>query len=342
MRRPAVTSHDVARLAGVSRATVSIVLNGSNAAVIGAETRERVRRVAHELGYRPNSAARMLKNGATRTIGLIVSNENVLKVDGFVPILFRAICAEMRAKGYHVLLESLDPASEGNPYTDLVESHRIDGVVILNPPSADTHLTNLIESGFPAVLVGTIGHAAEVSSFFRGRAALADAIGQLVALGHRHFGCVTFSPQGYVATDRRIAALRSVLGRHDCLLPDSVIRHADFSAESGHDAMLSLIDANPSLTAIFAGNDTVAIGVLSALSERGLRVPADVSVLGFDDLPFAAYLIPPLTTIRVDAEEQGRSAARQLLTLLKGEETKDRQIAIEAKLVWRQSCGPAR
>lgn len=339
MRKPGLTSHDVARLAGVSRATVSIVLSGSDAAVISADTRARVRKAASDLGYRPNSAARMLKSGATRTIGLVVSDEEVLKVDGFVPILFQAICAEMRAKGYHVLLESLVGGGQGNPYTDLVESRRIDGVVILNPPTADAHLTALIESGFPTVLVGTIGHPSEVSTHFRGRGALAEAVSRLVGLGHRDFGCITFSPQGFVATDRRVLAIRSVLARHGLALPDDCLRYGRFSAESGHAAALSLIAAQPEVRAIFAGNDTLAIGVLAALREKGLRVPEDVSVIGFDDLPFAAYLNPPLTTIRVDAEAQGRSAARQLLHLLDDTVPEPRQVALEATLIWRASCG---
>lgn len=342
MQKARITSHDVARRAGVSRTTVSIVLSGSDAAAIGAETREKVMRAAEELGYRPNSAARMLKSGATRTIGLIVSSPQVLRVDGFVPLLFQAICAEMQAGGYHVLLESLSGSAQGNPYTDLVESRRIDGVVVLNPPSADPHLTALITSGFPVVLVGTIGHPAEVTTYFRGRHALMQAVDRLHDLGHRRFGCVTFSAQGLVATDRRILAIRSVLSRHGIEMPDHAVRHADFSAESGHTATRELLAANSDLTTIFAGNDTVAIGVLSALRERGLRIPEDVSVVGFDDLPFAAYLTPPLTTVRLDAEAQGRSAARQLLALLQGASLVERQVALDAELVWRDSCGVVR
>ncbi|MFQ8433695.1 LacI family DNA-binding transcriptional regulator [Amaricoccus sp. W119] len=335
-----VTSHDVARRAGVSRATVSFVMNRSNAVTIGEETRRRVLAAAEELGYRPNSAARMLKSGATRTIGLIIADAGISRFDGLIPILFWSIGRSARAAGYDLLLESPDPAEKGNPYTALVESRRIDGLLVQGPRSNDTALFELIESDFPTVIIGTAGHPGQYAVNIAGRSSLQEAVSRLIGLGHRRFGYVAFSGPGYVATERRIHAIRETLAGAGLELPDTAIRHGDFSAESGYLAGLALLDAMPDRTAILAGNDTIALGLLSALSERGLSVPEDVSVVGFDDLPFAGFLKPPLSTIRVDADWQGQAAADLLLGRLGHGDPAERRLVRPAPLIWRASAGP--
>lgn len=336
-----ITSHDVARAAGVSRATVSIVLNRSKSVSISDETRRRVEIAAAELGYRPNSVARMLKSGATRTIGLVIADLDIARFDAFIPTLFWSIGQVVRSAGYDLLLESPDRSVPGNPYSALAESRRIDGLLIQGPRLHDPALAELIDGGFPTVVIGTAGHPRQYSVNVASRPRLREAVDRMVALGHRNFGYVAFSPADYVATARRIEATREALREHGIDLDDAAIRYGDFSAESGHREAAALMEARPDLTAIIAGNDTIALGVISALSQRGLSVPEDVSVLGFDDLPFAAHLVPPLTTIRVDAAWQGREAAELLLRRLGGEEG-ERRLMREASLVWRDSVGPVR
>ncbi len=318
MTRSRVTSHDVARAAGVSRTTVSIVLNRSNSAVIGDDTRKRVEAVAAELGYRPNSAARMLKSGVTETVGLVVTESRSLSVDGYIPLLFNGVGSVLRRKGYHLLLETLPRKRGKNPYTDLVESRRIDGLLLLSPRKDDTALVELIESDYPIVLLGSIGHPKEVSVDTPSTEGLRMAVDHVVALGHRRIASVPFSPPGFSAADMRLAELRGFLSGHGIELADDAVVYGDFSAESGFNATLKLIAAHPETTAIFAGNDTIALGVLGALAHLGLSVPDDVSVVGFDDLPFAGYVAPPLTTVRVDAVHQGRCAAEALIQRLTG------------------------
>lgn len=336
-----VTSHDVARAAGVSRATVSIVLSGSDAAVISADTRERVRQAAHDLGYQPNSAARMLKNGATRTVAILVSGDDVLRVDGFVPLFFDAVCSVLRARNYHVLIETRPLGAGAASYRDLVQSRRIDGMLIVNLPDDDPQLVSLLDSGFPVVLIGTIDHPREHSVHIRARPALTQAVDRLVADGHRHFGIVTLAPHHPAIADRRSAAIRDALSAHGITLAPEAVQRGNFSAESGHAATLRLLAAAPQTTAIFAGNDTVALGVLGACGAAGRQVPRDISVIGFDDLPFAAHLWPPLSTIRVDATAQGRESARMLLQLLEGETPPLSRIAMQSEPVWRGTHGPA-
>ena len=342
MPRAKVTSHDVARAAGVSRATVSIVLNRSDSAVIGAETRKRVEAAAAELGYRPNTAARMLKSGMTETIGLLVAEEKSLSVDAYVPLLFHGIGTVLRRHGYHLLLETLAPARGGNPYTDLVESRRIDGLLVLGPREDDTALIELIESDYPIVLFGTIGHPGEVSVNIPGTVGLGEAVRHVIELGHRRIGCVPFAPPGFASADQRLAILHRLLAEHGVPLAKDAVVSGDFGAESGHRAALALMRARPDLTAIFAGNDTIALGILGALAELGLTVPGDVSVVGFDDLPFAGFIAPPLTTVRIDATRQGRCAAEALMLRLKGKPVPEPRQSFASVFVPRNSCAPPR
>lgn len=342
MTRSRVTSHDVARAAGVSRTTVSIVLNRSNSVVIGEDTRKRVEAVAADLGYRPNSAARMLKSGVTETVGLVVTESRSLTVDGYIPLLFNGVGSVLRRKGYHLLLETLSRTRGKNPYTDLVESRRIDGLLLLSPRKDDTALIELIESDYPIVLLGSIDHPKEVSVDTPSTAGLRDAVDHIVSLGHRRIASIPFSPPGFSAADLRLSELRRFLSGHGIDLPEDAVVAGDFSAESGFKGTIELMAARPDITAIFAGNDTIALGVLGALAKLGLSVPQDVSVVGFDDLPFAAYVAPPLTTVRIDAVHQGRCAAEALMLRLTGRPVPEPRQKFKSVFVPRESSSPAR
>jgi DNA-binding LacI/PurR family transcriptional regulator len=333
-----VTSHDVARRAGVSRTTVSIVLNQSTNVVLSAETRERVLRAASDLGYRPNSAARMLVKGNTETIGLVISRPEILPHDGFIPQLLLGISRVNQQHGFRVLVEGLDIDDAPRTYQSLVEERRIDGLIVLNPRTDDPDLRSLVDRDFPLVLIGSIRHQQEYSVNFSTQSGMDKAAGHLIALGHRRIGAVTFSPQGLVATDIRLSSLSKALAGHNILLNTQDVEYGNFSAESGYDAARKLLVKRPDLTAIVAGNDTIAIGVMSAAREQGRVIPRDLSVIGFDDLPFSAYLNPPLTTIRVDAVAQGAAAAGLLIRKLKGEEIEKRRLQVETTFIERGSC----
>lgn len=342
MTRSRVTSHDVARAAGVSRTTVSIVLNRSNSAVIGDDTRKRVEAAAADLGYRPNSAARMLKSGVTETVGLVVTESRSLSVDGYIPLLFNGVGSVLRRKGYHLLLETLSRTRGKNPYTDLVESRRIDGLLLLSPRPDDTALIELIESDFPIVLLGSIGHPKEISVDTPSTEGLREAVEHVVKLGHSRVGSVPFSPPGFSAADLRLAELRAFLEGHGVRMDDDAVVMGDFSAESGFAATLELMARRPDITAIFAGNDTIALGVIGALAKLGKSVPRDVSVVGFDDLPFAGFVAPPLTTVRVDAIHQGRCAAEVLMQRLKGKPVPEPRQRFKSTFIPRSSTATVR
>lgn len=333
-----VTSHDVARAAGVSRTTVSMVLNSSNAVMLSDETRERVKKAAADLGYRINSAGRMLASGATKTIALIVTNPELLLIDGFIPPTLFAISNEAAAHGYNVLIEGLPPEGNERGYRDLVMARRIDGMIVLNPRSNDPQLAALIEQKFPVVLLGAIDEADAVSLNIDDRDAIGEAVAQLVELGHRMIGHVALSARGTYATDHRIETLRAALKAHGLELPERHLAYANFDAESGGVAAHRLLEAQPSLTAIIAGNDTIALGVMRAARERGMSLPRDLSIIGYDDLPFAAFLEPQLTTIRTRPVEQGIAATRLLIGLIVESLDQEPIAGQQAEFVARGSC----
>jgi LacI family transcriptional regulator len=340
MDRPKVTSHDVAERAGVSRATVSMVLNRSTAVSISQETRERVLQAAAALGYRPNSAARMLVRGNTETIGLVVTEPASLNVDGFVPQLLHGITRVNQRHGYGVLLEVVEKNRAPNAYVDLVRSHRIDGLIVLNPATNDPALHALIEDDYPLVILGSVGHPRERSVNFSTRRAIRKAVDHLVDLGHRRIAHIGFSDVGYIATDVRLAAYQRSLADHGITPDPALVGFAHYSAESGFAAMVALLErADPAPTAVLAGNDTVALGVISAVNAKGLRVPEDVAVIGFDDLPTAAYMRPSLTTIRNPGIEQGEKAAEMLIKIINREEIERPKVVVATELVIRESSG---
>lgn len=334
-----VTSHDVARRAGVSRATVSLVLNRSQSVTLSKETRERVLQAAADLGYKPNSAGRMLVSGLTETIGLLVSDPSILLVDQFIPQVLYGIEKANREMGFHVLVEGLE--ASGGAYDNLVESRRIDGLIVVNPRAGDKALVSLIEKDFPLVLVGSVRHPAEVSVTFTTRGVIDKAVDHVVGLGHSRIGAITFSPRDFVSTNARLTALAGGLARHGLSLDEDAVGDGNFSAESGYLAAKALLARRPDLTAIFAGNDTIAIGVMNAAHELGRRVPGDLSIVGFDDLPFARWLTPPLTTIRTDGVRQGMIAAEMLFARLKRRPLENPRVRMEPELIVRDSTARA-
>lgn len=334
-----VTSREVAARAGVSRTTVSMVMNDPDVPSIGAETRARVLEAAAQLGYTPNSAARVLVSGRTDTVGLVLSEPKLLTIDGFVPQLVLGISRVVEEYGYRMLFETVRDSSRSGAYLELVGGKRIDGLVVLNPPVEDGGLGRLIETGFPVVLVGTIGHPREHSVNFHTGAAVRQLIAHLISLGHRDIAHVTVSPPGPIATQARLTSFRRAMKEAGLSVHEDLIAYGEYSAESGQVAAERLLQGERRFTALFAGNDTIALGAMKALRKRGLRIPEDVAVVGFDDLPFSAFTDPPLTTIRNPGVAQGELAAKKLMALLRHEAVPEPVTFLETELVVRESCG---
>jgi DNA-binding LacI/PurR family transcriptional regulator len=325
---------DVAKLAGVSAQTVSRVSNGFPGVV--ESTREQVLTAMKELGYRPNSAARALKSGEFRTIGVILFN---LSTTGNTRTL-EAIATSAAHEGYATtLLPVAVPTQDSvrGAFTRLGEL-AVDGIVIL----MEVHLLDAA-----TVAVPPRTHVVVADSNAGDRYCVVDtdqvggaraAVEHLLALGHDTVWHVA-GPEDSFSAERRVETWREVLGARRRQIPD--LLRGDWSAESGYRAGLR-IAAEPECTAVFAANDQMALGVLRALHERGRRVPEDVSVVGFDDIPEAASFMPPLTTVHQDFSEVGRRCVDSVLRQIRNDEEETGTTLVPTRLVVRgSSAAPA-
>jgi LacI family transcriptional regulator len=340
------TSAEVARKAGVSRTTVSFVLNGVLNRGISEATRARVLAVADELGYRPNIAARTLAGGASATVGLVMPQATHLYDDAFLAHLVGSINEACHRAGLKMLIESTDgEGREPGGFVDLVRSRRIDGLIVVNlRRSEHDHLRQLAAAGIPLVVLGSgrdgTGDFHTLGTDNHRGAML--AVNHLLDLGHRCIAHVGFAPSEFHSVSGRESGWRDALLARGITPELSWVVGADISAESGWRATRELLARGVPCTALFVGNDTVAFGALRALREAGRRVPDDVAVVGYDDLPLAPFAEPPLTTVRTDPIRHGREAMEMLLALMAGQGGEVAHREIGAALVVRASCGTER
>jgi DNA-binding LacI/PurR family transcriptional regulator len=334
-----LTSQDIARAAGVSRTTVSLVLNGKEDTGISTRTQARVLETAASMGYVPNSAARMLVSGRSRTLGLILAHGDLMSFDAFAPPLMFGISRVCNARGYKLLIEAVEGEHRRNGYLDLVKSKSIDALIVLNSSAEDEGLVRLIDAQFPVILFGSIGHPKENSVRSGTDRAAELATEHLLRLGHRRVAHITYAPKWYTGPMERLRAFRRALDKAKIALDEKLIAYGDFSAESGYRAMREILGRGRRFTALFAGNDTIAVGAIAALREAGLSVPRDVAVVGFDDLPIASYCQPALTTVDTKPIVQGEQAALAAFELLDGRRVGTRRCNLPLKLIIRESCG---
>lgn len=337
MNTKRVTSQQVAKRAGVSRSTVSFVLNDVPGISIGQETRQRVLQAAKELGYVPSAAARTLVSGQTRTIGLIIHGAHHLQVDPFISQVLHSLIDISRQKGFRVIVEAVEQVGENGSYVQLVQAKQIDGLVVLNPRSDDRQLPALIEQGFPVVLIGTLKHPKEHAVIHR---SCAEAVvHHLLELGHERVAHISYAPLHYLTAKSRLRGYQRALAKAGVAYDETLVHLGNYSAESGYQAMRALLEGHAKPSAVFAGNDTIAIGALAAIHQAGLTVPKDIAVIGYDDIPIAPFTVPPLTTVRTPAAEQGRLAGEMLINLMQGRPPAERHITLTSQLIVRQSCG---
>jgi len=319
-----VTSVDVARRVGVSQSTVSLVFSGKAAGRISARTEAAVREAAAELGYRPNAAARALKTGAARTIVLVVPDIT----NPFFGGLLRGAQTAARAAGYAVALIDTDNDRDwGAASAEALHAGPADGLLLfeVDPPkwAAGSEPIVVIESesrGHPSVRLDAEGGTKA-------------AVDHLLALGHRKIG--------HVASVHDLPTFRLRRRTVDRMLggPPPRVR-SNFALDEARAAMLELLDAHPELTAVFCDDDVLGAGAYLAARERGLRIPDDLSIVGFGGLDIGRVLDPPLTTVAADSAELGRVAFEMLAALLAGRRPRSRVMHVE--LVVRGSSAPPR
>jgi len=330
----AVNITDVAQRAGVSISTVSRVLNNSDYP-IRPETRQKVLEAIEELQFRPNDVARSLLLKQTHTIGLIVPDIS----NPYYPELSLGVEATASEHGYAVIFCNTSRRPEKvEYYLDVLLQKRADGIIIAG---GGTDLTQISQGTlrsdtkialvgkhhlpFPSVQVDNFGAAREITS-------------HLLHLGHRHIAFIS-GPPNLTSVQDRLAGYKASLEERGISEDNRLICEGDFGAESGYSATLSLLRGEPTPTAIFAANDRMAISAMAAAADVGLRVPNDLTVVGFDDIITASLVRPSLTTVALPAYEIGASAMRLMLRLLEGEEC-PKTVWLPTQLVIRQSSGP--
>lgn len=312
----AVTIKDVARAAGVGQATVSRVLNGSGP--VGQETRERVLAACRALGYVPNGPARSLVNRATGTVGLIIPDIT----NPFFPAVTRGVEDAASQAGYTVFLCNTDNDSAMEE-TDVrkLRERCVDGIIFVGSQARRSRLERLLQDGIPVVVTDREVSDLDADSVLVDNAAGASAaVSHLVELGHTRIAHAAGHRETPTGQDR-CTGYRSALEQAGLPVDESLIVWGEFNVESGIRAGQVLLGRSPRPTAIFAANDMIALGVIRAAREAGLAVPQDLSVVGFDDIPMAALVSPPLTTVRQPAYEMGWLAMRMLLERIEGRVT---------------------
>ena len=330
-----VTIKDVARRAGVSIGTVSNTLSGRRP--VSEATRRRVLQVIEESGYRPNEVARSLVTQRSHTLGVVA-----MGFDYFGPSqTVTGIEREARHQGYFVTLSVIgyDDTAAAEVLEGLVD-RRVDGIIWAVPEIGDNHawIENGVPLGLPAVFTNMEGRsdvaAAVIDNFAGGK----TATEHLLAQGRRRIGHITGPLVWWEARERRRgwqAALRTA-GLAD---QTTWWEEGDWSARSGREAMERLLARCPQVDAVFVQNDQMALGAIKVLRGRGLQVPEDVALVGFDDIPEAAYFEPPLTTIRQDLHELGRTIVQSLLELIETPDAQRCYISLQPQLIVRESCG---
>ena len=339
MAKRQVTSEDVAKHAGVSRTTVSLVLNDVHNIKISPETRQRVFDSAAELGYVPNAMAQALVNRRTQAIGLVFTRQpHHIATDSFLPQVLDGMLEVVRANNLRMLIDIVEPEHQEQAYHELGRAKRIDGIVFSGPRVDDVALINLEKEGFPTVLMGQLPGSNFYSVDIDNRLAARQAVEYLISLGHRQIACITNAPFSYSASADRLLGYREALEQAGIPFNESLVRFGDFEPESGYTQMSSLLASGISFTAGFIASDAVLIGANAALREHGLRIPADISLVGFDDIAWSQYVDPPLTTVRLPAQAIGKQACTMLMQILSGQVIQEKNIVLPTELIIRRSC----
>lgn len=333
-----VTIKDVAKLAGVSTATVSLSLSGDPR--VNEKTKRLVEEAAAKLSYIPNEIGRSLRSKKTETIALIIPNtsHHVFSHPYFSQLL-EGITEVLDANNYNLLLSTApSEKDETAAYDKILRNRRVDGIILSSASVKDRNILRIVESGFPVVYLGKWHHE-EVLTVERddyGGAYLATE--HLIRLGRKRIVHVS-GPLDHQESIDRWEGYKQALLDNKMLFDPSLVIEKDFSRESGYDAADELISGGAAFDAVFAGNDLMAIGMLKGFRERGISVPQQVSVVGFDDIEMATVISPALTTVHQPMRQIGGMAADKLLAVLNHQAVAEKQSVVTTRLIVRESCG---
>ena len=321
----------VAQQAGVSIATVSRVFNGGP---VGADTRQKIERVAKEMRYVPNRAAQSLNTSQTQTIGVILPN----LYGAFFSELLRALDIAARESQYHLLVSGSYGGIDELAASLRAMSGRVDALVVMSPIVDVDVIDANLPPAVPTILLGETDASSDHGAFgVDNRAGAREMTEHLIGLGHRRIAHLCGAEGNRDAADR-LEGYRDAM-QDAGLSTDELVLSGDFTEASGHRAAQALVDASSLPDALFASNDAMAIGAMSAFQDAGLVVPDDIAVAGFDDVPLSRYLQPALTSVRVPLDTLTSQAVRHLLAAVGGKPLSPHAVTFPTDLVVRASCG---
>lgn len=333
-----LTIEQIAQIAEVSRSTVSRVLNEHPS--VRPEVRDRVLRIIKEYNYTPHAAARSLAGSRTEIIGLLIPRTaGVIFADPFFGCMIQSVTETCSSLGYYLMLSMITAEMEEHFYNRTLRSRHFDGVILLSSDVDDPLLPLLIKDQMPFVLIGSHPYFQSLTCVDAdNREAARHATAHLLGLGHRRIGTIAGPLQMESAIARRDGYKRAMLEAGIPIAPELIIS-SDYTQEGGYQAARMLLRLANRPTAIFVASDTMALGVLRACHEQDLRIPQDIALVGFDDLPAAQYTHPRLTTVHQPIAEMGASAVRLLIDRIKNPRLEHRQVRLATRLIIRESCG---
>jgi LacI family transcriptional regulator len=332
------TLRDVAALAGVHPATASRALNPDTRAMTSADTAERVLSAARQLGYRPNAVARSLRTARSSSVGVVVPD----LTNPLFPPIVRGIEATLAPHGYALLIVNTDnDLAHEQQLVDSLRDRSIDGLILATARLSHPLLETLAGGDLPVVLVNRRQEGLPLPSVIPDDAAgIALAVGHLAGLGHRRIAHLA-GPQDTSTGVTRLRAFRAAAVERGIGVPDGLIRPcAAWSEAEGARALGELLDSGLPFSAVIAGNDMLAMGCYDVLGERGISCPDEISVVGFNDVPFVDKLRPALTTVRIPQHDLGAEAARLLLGQMRHLRHEEQSVLMPVRLTVRGSSGP--
>ena len=337
MPRKRVTSFDVAEKSGVSRTTVSFVLNDVPGISISEATRQRVQQAAKELNYHPDSTGKKLASGKSNTLGLVLrqSHEQVF-ADALLPQVLMGIEQAATEQGFQVLLKPLEP-QDGDGYMRLVHENHVDGIILSGPRQEEAEIIRLHHEGLPVMLMGQLPGSGLPFVDIDAVNGSTQAVNHLIEHNHRRIGLITNAAQEYTSAQQRRQGYLNALKAAGIEPEADLMQAGNYTPASGFKAMQKLLDVFPRPTAIFVASDVVSLGAIRAIKQAGLRIPQDIAVVGFDDIPMADYFDPPLTTIHIPSYGLGWASGERLVRLVQGEVLDQDGMLLESELVIRSS-----
>jgi LacI family transcriptional regulator len=333
------TIRDVAAHAGVSFKSVSNVVN--DRPYVSDELRTKVQRAIDELGYRPHSIARSLASRRSNILGVVLrATPADARADPFFAQFLLGVCATAGAQDFGVLVQILLDEEPIRRYADLFDHRQVDGLIMHSPRIDDDPGSNGPIQDLPAVRIGRAPPGTDALAVDgddeQGSCA---AVSHLIALGHRRIGMVANANPTYTVSNTRIHGYRQALAEHDMPCDEALLTIGHFTLQSGKEAMARLLDMHHPPTAVFVSSDRMALGAMREVRDRGLRIPEDLAIVGYDDLFVAGHTSPPLTSVRAPIDAMSMRATQMLIDTIRDERVEPRQVILPTELVVRESCG---